>query len=263
MQSTGGGRSVKSVEHAVSIVDVLQRSSPLTLSAIADEVDLSPGTVHTQLATLRDQGYVEKRDGGYALSPRFISIGERVRNQQPIYQAAKGAIQQLADETGEAAHLIREYRGRVLPVLEVFGARAIGVEYHAKKREQLIRHLHCTASGKAYLSQLPGSRVEEIIEEQGLIRKTPNTITDPEELFDELDEIDERGYAIANEEQMIGIRAVGAPVMRVDGSVAAAISVSGPTSRLKGDRLHEELPETVLKVVNMAEVKLNAEEGVT
>lgn len=259
MATQGGGRSVKSVEHATDIIDVLQGSTSLSLSAIAEEVDLAPGTVHTQLATLREQGFVEKRAGGYALSPKFIAMGERVRNQQPVYQAGKEAIQQLADETGEAAHLIREYRGRVLPLYEVFGARAIGVEYHAKKREQLIRHLHCTASGKAYLSQLPESRVEEIIEEQGLIRKTPNTITDPEELFEELREIDERGFAIADEEQMIGIRAVGAPVMRVDGTVAAGISVSGPTSRLKGDHLYEELPDTVRRVVNMTEVKLNAE----
>jgi DNA-binding IclR family transcriptional regulator len=71
--------------------------------------------------------------------------------------------------------------------------------------------------------------------------------------------VDERGFAIADEEQMLGIRAVGVPVMRVDGTPAGAISVSGPTSRLKGSYLTEELPEMVTRATNVTEIKLNRE----
>lgn len=258
MEPGTDSRSVKAVEHAMAIIDALQQHSGLTLTEIANAVGLSPSSVYTQLSTLQQQGYVEKSEKVYALSPQFITIGERVRHQQPLYRAGKGAIQQLADETGEAAHLVSEFTGRLLPLYEVFGARAIGVEYHAKKREQLIRHLHCTASGKAYLANLSEERVREIIGQHGLLRKTPNTITDPDELFEELETVSKQGYAIADEEQMVGIRAIGAPIMRVDGSVAGALSLSGPTSRLKGDRLYNDLRESVLKASNMAEISLNS-----
>lgn len=252
-----GGRTIKAVEHSLSILEYLYAAGPSTLSTIADRIGLSPGSTHTHLATLAAHGFIEQRDQEYALSRRLIGIGERARNQQAVFQAAKNPLHTLADETGEAAHLIQEYDGLVLLLYEVYGAEAAGVEYHSHKRDQLIRHLHCTASGKALLAKLPRDRVEEIVESAELVQNTPNTITDPDDLYAELERVEERGYAISDEEQMLGMRAVGAPVMRVDGTVAAAISVSGPPSRLKGDRLREELRDAVLRAVEETEINLN------
>ncbi|UWG47098.1 DNA-binding transcriptional regulator, IclR family [Halanaeroarchaeum sp. HSR-CO] len=254
-------RHVQSVVHSVKILEELQQPGGVTLSEIAEAVGLAPGTTHTHLETLRAHNFVVKRDGEFFLSPQLITLGERARSQEPIYEAGKKAIQDLASETGEAAHLIREIDGRVLPVYEVFGERAIGVDYHVEKRERLVRHLHCTASGKALLSKLPPEYVEEVLETQGLVTKTPNTIDDREALFEELERVEERGFAIADEEQMLGIRAVGAPIMRIDGSVAGAISVSGPKSRLHGAYLRDELPELVLEAVNVTEINLNRDDS--
>lgn len=250
-------RSVKSVRHSLQILETLQESGGVNLSEIANAVDLSPGTVHTHLSTLRMHDFVVKRDGRYFLNPSLITIGERARSQQPLYEAGKKSIQDLADETGETAHLIREYDGRLLPLYEVFGEQAIGVDYHVKKRERLVRHLHCTASGKSILAKLSRERVEEIIDQHGLVQQGPNTIDDREALFDELDRVARRNVGFADEEQMIGIRAVGAPIMRQDGSVAGAISVSGPTSRLQGEYFRDELPTKVLRAVNTTEINLN------
>ncbi|MFB6134300.1 MAG: IclR family transcriptional regulator [Halanaeroarchaeum sp.] len=257
-QGSDGGRTIKAVEHSLSILDYLYSAGPSTLSTIAKAIGLSPGSTHTHLSTLAAHGFIEQRAQQYALSRRLIGIGERTRNQQAVYQAAKNPLHTLADETGEAAHLIQEYEGLILLLYEVYGAKAVGVEYHSHKRDQLIRHLHCTASGKALLSKLPQERVEEILETSGLEKNTPNTITDPDELFEALERIEERGYAIADEEQMLGMRAVGVPVMRVDATVAAAISASGPPSRLKGDRLHEDLRDAVLQAAEKTEINLNA-----
>lgn len=253
-----GSRTIQSVDNSLSILEFLYSTGPSSLTVIADAVDLSPGSTHTHLATLRKHNYIEKNNDQYQLNRRLISLGERARNQLDIYQAARKPLHSLAEETGEAAHLIQEYEGFVLLLYEVYGTNAIGVEYHARKRDRLIRHLHCTASGKALLSQLPRNRVESIIESSGLMKNTPNTITDPEKLFDEIEKIAEQGYAISDEEQMLGMRAVGAPVMRVDGTVAGAISVSGPPSRLNGDRFEETLKNEVLQAVEVTEINLNS-----
>lgn len=259
MTPSNDRRRVQSVVHSLQILEELQQPGGSTLSEIANAVNLAPGTTHTHLETLRAHNFVVKRDGEFFLSPQLITLGERARSQQPIYEAGKKAVQDLASETGEAAHLIREVDGRVLPVYEVFGEQAIGVDYHVEKRERLVRHLHCTASGKALLSKLPTDYVDEVIDTIGLTKKTPNTIHDRGELFEELQLVEDRGYAIADEEQMLGIRAVGAPIMRIDGTVAGAISVSGPKSRLKGAYLRDELPDLLLKAVNITEINLNRE----
>jgi DNA-binding IclR family transcriptional regulator len=262
MSRESGGRKIQSVDVSCTIIEYLRRANEATVSEVAEAVDLSPGSAHTHLATLMDHGYVRKADGTYRLGPEFLTLGEHVRNNDVLYRAAKEEIEDLAETTGESAHLIMEHRGRVLVLYEVFGDDAVGERYHARKREESLRHLHCTASGKALLAELPRDRVEAIVDEQGMERRTENTITDLEELHEELGRIRDRGFAIADEEQMVGIRAVGAPIVCSDTRVAGALSVSGPASRMDDGRIHGELAERVVRAANVAEVNLNTERGV-
>ena len=258
MASSNVGRTVKSVDHSCEIIDILRQSGGTTVSELASKIDLSPGSVHTHLSTLKAHNLVVQDEQLYRLGPQFLILGEHVRNNDRIYQSAKEAVEELAEATGECAHLIIEHRGCVFALYEAFGDNAIGEDYHARKREESLKHLHCTASGKAMLSQFPRERVDSIIDEHGMDQITTKTITDREELFDRLDRIRDRGFALNDEEQIIGIRAVGAPIMRTDGTVDGAISVSGPTSRLKSDRFREDIPEKVLYATNVAEVNLNS-----
>ncbi|MFA9518259.1 IclR family transcriptional regulator [Halopenitus sp. H-Gu1] len=260
MSHQSGGRKIQSVDVSCSIIEYLRRVNEGTVSEIAEAVDLSPGSAHTHLATLRDYGYVRKSDGTYRLGPELLTLGEHVRNNDELYRAAKDGIEELAETTGESTHLIMEHRGRVLVLYQVFGDDAVGERYHAKKREKSLRHLHCTASGKALLAELPRDRIETIVAEHGMERKTENTITDLDELLEELDRIRDRGFSITDEEQTIGCRAVGASIMRSDGRVAGALSVSGPRSRMRDDRIHGELAERVIRIANVAEVNLNTEQ---
>jgi DNA-binding IclR family transcriptional regulator len=106
---------------------------------------------------------------------------------------------------------------------------------------------------------LPESRVDDIVSEVGLPQVTSNTITDPDTLFAELETVRERGYSFADEEQMTNIRAVAAPITLEDGTVAGALAISGPTSRLQGEQFREELPQKVVDTANVCEVNLQTE----
>lgn len=86
--------------------------------------------------------------------------------------------------------------------------QAVNTNLHMGKRV----FLHQTASGKAILAYTPRSRVEKIIDQRGLNRMTDNTVTDREELFGELDETKERGYAIDDREWYRGLRCIAAPI---------------------------------------------------
>lgn len=96
-----------------------------------------------------------------------------------------------------------------------------------------------------------------IIDRHGLPGRTDRTITDRERLYEELETVRERGFARNDGEEVRGIRAVGAPILTGDDSVLGAISISGPESRLQGDRFEEELPTRVMSAANVIEVNLN------
>jgi DNA-binding IclR family transcriptional regulator len=179
-----------------------------------------------------------------------------VRNYSELYQASKKQIDELAQDSEECAHLIIEHDGKLFALYERFGPKAVGVELHGRKRAEPLNHLHCTAAGKSILTHLPEERLQRVLEGGELPENTSNTITSPQKLADELEEVCQRGYAVVDEEQVQGIRAVGAPVLTADDDVEGAVAISGPTSRLQGERFHEELPRMVMQAANICEVNL-------
>ncbi|ELZ97012.1 transcriptional regulator [Haloferax mucosum ATCC BAA-1512] len=248
-------RRIKSVQTASEILATIQRRSDPTFGDLCDELDASKGTVHTYLATLEDEGFVVKSDGHYRLGFRFVTMGETVRNETDLYRAGQLEVDKLAEQTSEYVHLTVSYRGKEVTMYESRGDNAIAMDYHLRMREA-PQYLHCTSTGKAMLSHFNESRVRDIIDEQGLAEQTENTITDPEHLFRELEQIREQGYAINDEEELRGMRSIGAPIRGVDGDVSGAVSVTAPTSRLSGERFHTEIPELVMQAANIIEVNL-------
>lgn len=256
MNHSTSGRVIKSVLTAMELVEEIRHAKGGTVTELADRTGLSPGAVHTHLSTLKQAGYVVQRGTTYTLGPQFLACGEYVRNDSELYQASKGQVDDLAAESGECAHLIIEHDGKLFALYERFGSKAVGVELHNRKREEPLDHLHCTAAGKAILAHLPSERTQDIIHRSKLPQNTPNTITAPSTLAEELDDVRQRGYALVDEEQMQGIRAVGAPVLDAEGDVRGAIALSGPTSRLQYDLFREEFPEMVMEAANICEVNL-------
>lgn len=248
-------RQIQSVLTACELVEAVQRSNGATLQELTDGVDLSAGTVHTYLSTLVECGFLTKEDGAYQLGFRFVTMGEHVRNETDLYAAGQEEVDKLADRSGEYVHLVTENNGREVAIYERRGQHAVGKDYHLKLRES-PQHLHDSASGKAILSRLSEERVSEIVSREGLVRQTENTITDRDRLVAELETVRERGYAVNDEEEIRGLRAVGAPVVDNDGSVVGAVSVTAPTSRLKGERFEREIPEMVMEAANLIEVNL-------
>jgi len=100
---------------------------------------------------------------------------------------------------------------------------------------------------------MPRERVDQILNQHGLPQVTENTITDRQELFDELDTVREQGFAIDNEERVDGVWCIGAPI-KSEGNVLGAVSVSGPTNRMKSERFDDGIPEMVRSTANVIEV---------
>ncbi len=254
-------RRIKSVETTFQILRYLAENGPAGISELGESIDLSPGSVHTHLATLKLNGFVQQHGDTYRLGMEFIPYGEHVRNQMTLYRAGKHEIHKLAHEYDAVAHLSTEYDGKLLLIHETFGKDAIGKEIHTEKRDKPQAHLHSTAAGKAILAYMPESAVEEIIERVGLPAYTSHTVTDKEILYDELDEIRNQRYAVNNEEVVPGNRGIGAPILHEDHDIVGAISISGPANNWRNEQVEEELVEAVIRSANNVEINIHTEDS--
>ena len=249
-------RTLQTSTTTLNVINALKSLNGATVTEMADYLDLSKGGAYHHLATLRENDFVIKSGDEYDLSPRFILIGEHVRQESLLYRFGKEELDKLVAETGEYAQLVTEQHGLGIVVYLKRGENAMGNTY-SDQMERRSLNLHHLAAGKAILERLPDDRVETIVEQHGLQERTSNTITDVDDLFEELSEVNERGYAYNIEEEVDGLRAVGAAIDGPDGNVLGAISLSGPRSRMQGDRLREEIPEKVMNTADVIEFNIN------
>jgi len=244
-------KRIKSVQSTFRIINKLKELDGATISELTDELDLVKSTIHCHIATLRDEGYVMKEGNEYVLSHYFLEIGSYTRTQSDLYQHGRPKIDDLAEETKESSWLVAEQHGKGIYLYNSAGERSV----KTLSRIGLLSDLHVTAAGKCILAYSSEEKVDRVIEEHGLPRMTENTITDREELYQELEVVREQGYSLNREESLKGIHAVGSPVIDADGSVVGAISVSGPANRLIGERFESELPMKIRGIAN--EIELN------
>jgi len=244
--------TITATRTSLRIVEALKRLDGAGTTAVANDLGIAKSTVHNHLQTLEDEGYITNEGSAYHVGLRFLELGEYKRNRMDIYEKARPEVASLAEKTGEMANAAVEEHGEGVYITRAEGSEAVSVDTYAGKRV----NLHCTALGKTILAMLPEGRVDEIIDTHGLPARTENTITDRAELKAELVDIRERGHAYDREERLPGLRCVAAPVTSEDGDPVAALSVSGPTSRIKGDLFHEEIPEMLQSAVNVVEINL-------
>ncbi|WP_265112069.1 IclR family transcriptional regulator [Halosolutus halophilus] len=241
--------SVNTAKRTLDLLEHVGRYDGVTFSEVMEAMDMPKSTAHDYLQTLLTLGYLIESDGKYHLSTKFLDLGEQRRRDMAIYQAARPNIRKLARETGEHSSLMIEENGRGVLLDTAIGDEAVSLNVRPGQRLPLTT----TAPGKAILAHLPDQRIEDILDKHGLPIATPNTIIDREDLFDELDSIEQRGYALDLEEHVEGIRSIGAPIV-VRGTVVGAIGLGGPVRRFSDERLADEFPELLLEAANVIEV---------
>jgi len=249
-------KEIGSIRRGNRLVERLIELEVASTSTLADELDMPTSSVHDYVTTLESIGYLTKTgDGRYRISGRFLRLGNEVRNRYDVYRMAEPELATLADETGEYVSLMVEDGGLGLILSMKQGEKAA----HVKIEETypgIRTRLNTTANGKAIFSSLSEERVQEIVENYGLSKKTENTIGEPEELYAEIERIRERGYAIDDEERFEGMRGISAPLMSEPDETVSAIGIYGPTNRLTDDVLHETFADRLLQITNVIQVSL-------
>lgn len=253
-------RTLETATRTLAVIEKLKEMNGATVTEMADALGCSKGGAYNHLVTLYENDFLVKEDNVYDLSPRFILLGEHVRQDSLLYQFGKDELEELIERTGEYGQLMTEAHGLAIVIYLHRGEKAIGSDYplHMEKKPLFLHHL---SAGKAMLAHLPRERVDAIIAKHGLPERTENTITDRETLYSELETVRDRGYAYNNEEEVDGLRAIGAPIHGPDDEILGALSLSGPKSRMQGDRFQQEIPKMVKDTADIIEINIKMEFG--
>ena len=243
------GRTIRSVEIAFAIIDVLQSNDGIGVTELADELGHSKSTIHSHLRTLEEQRIVARDGDGYRLSLRLLDMANHVREQIDNYDVIKTEVDKLAEETGEIAQFGIEEHGKVSYLYKEAGEDAVVTASRVGTQQPL----HSTALGKTMLAFLPPEEAREYVDTIDFTSSTPQTITSRDALLEELEATRERGYGIDDEENIEGLRCVAAPITD-GGTVLGAVSLTGPSSRFTEERIHGDLSENVMRTANIIEL---------
>ena len=164
MEPKSAKNPVRSIERASEILTLLKQRNGARLVELEDEIDLSKGTIHSYLATLKQCGLVAKRGMVYHVGFGCLDLGGHVRDRSPLYAAGREGADELAEKSGELVALVTNWHGRCLWLYRTTGDNAMPADTYLGVQLPM----HCTASGKALLAELPDERVDGIVDAHGL-----------------------------------------------------------------------------------------------
>lgn len=227
----------RSLTRAISILNLFNsRKEEWGITEISQQLGLPKSTVHGLIKTLEEHHFVElTASSKYRLGFRLYELGMNYQTSARLDSVAEPQIKILAGKYEQSVH-IAIYAGRMATFL--LGNKA-GTSNILFPRIGAGIAAYCTGVGKVLLAWQSEAHIEEYLQSETLVTYTGNTITDPQKLREELDKTRERGYALDNEEIVIGIGCVAAPVFAFSNQVIAAISISGNADLILRQRRDE------------------------
>jgi DNA-binding IclR family transcriptional regulator len=222
---------VQSLARGLMIIDIIAASqNSVGITELSQRLQIDKSTASRLVQTLANYGWVERDDAGrrYRIGPKFSPFSQNSPlNHERIRLLARPVLIQLVAQTGECAHIAVPMLGGVYVIDDVETDALLRVVSGVGRTTQL----HCTALGKVLLAfgylDLP----------RELTRFTTRTITDYQQLEDELAHVRAQGFAVDDEELTEGVRCIAAPIQNFAGDCVAAIGISGPAVRVTADRV--------------------------
>lgn len=237
--------SIAVLDRALDVLELLAATAePIGVTEIARQVGATKSATWRILFNLDARGYVDKDadSGRYTIGARFSELGIRHGSRASLVQFAHPHLEWLARTFGETANLAVIEGGQVLYIDIVESPHDLRLAARVGARDAV----HSTALGKAILAFLPEDEIDRALAGP-LTPRTPQTVTDPTRIRAELEQVRASGIAVEFGQNEIAASCLGVPVFGPNGEVIAAVSVSGPETRMattETDRIREALLST-------------------
>jgi DNA-binding IclR family transcriptional regulator len=227
---------VPAIDRALNVLECLSQSRKgYSVSELSRRLALPKSSVHLILRTLERRGYLQKQSSGgrYKFGMKLIALSRTALDGVELRDEARPALAALAQRTGLTVHMGVLERSEIVIIERLESASPVRVVSWIGRRMDL----NSTAIGKALIAHLGDAEFESQVRPSQLARHNERTIASMAALRKELDRVRKLGYAVCDEEDEIGVRCVGAPVVNAQGHAIAAISVAGTTLQIPPDRV--------------------------
>jgi IclR family KDG regulon transcriptional repressor len=234
------------------LAELARSRQPLGATELAQRLALGKSDTHRLAQTLVEQGYARQdaATGAYRASVRVWELGAAVLANLDLKQAAAGPMQVLLAKTRETVHLSMLDGDEVVYLDKLDSPEPVRAYTQIGGRAPA----HCVATGKALLAFQPTALLDALAGR--LAAHSPNSIVARAAFLDEMARIRAAGFATNRGEWRVSVWGVAAPIHGPDGSVVAAVGVSGPAERVRGARL-KTLGTEVVTAAHAIETALN------
>ncbi|MBV9304782.1 MAG: IclR family transcriptional regulator [Acidobacteriaceae bacterium] len=252
LQNSHPSTAVERAFRILEFLDCTQRA--WNISEVSRRLSLPKSTTHILMLTLERLGYIERDPATrtFVLSIKLAALGDTVLKTTPLAIMALSPMRSLAHSLALTVHLAMQEKEQAVYVQKVEGPGFIRFDTYVGKRT----NLHCTAVGKVLLAYNSPESQRHYFSKIVFTRHTSRTIDSVSPLKRELLAVSERGWAIDDQEEELGVRCLAVPVRSVKGLVAAALGVTGTVTQLP-----EQVIEKVVHALKQTAALVEASQG--
>ena len=219
------------VERALAMLEaVAQEPEGLSNAEISRKLKIPKSSASYILRTLETQAYLNRdpETGKYRVGLKILSLSRGALSGIDVREVALPVMRHLTAKTHLTCHLAILDGPDAVYIEKVEPDGFLRVDTWVGRRMRV----HATSVGKALVAFIPEERLQKILSERGMEKRTPKTITNLPRLLKELEKVRAQGYAVDDEENNLAARCVGAPVFNQQGTIEASLGLSGTTNQV-------------------------------
>ena len=223
------------VERALAMLEaVAQDSEGLSNADISRKLQIPKSSASYILRTLENQGYLNRdANGKYRVGLKILSLSRGALSGIDVREVALPIMRHLVEKTSLTCHLAILDGPEAVYIEKVEPPGFIRMDTWVGRRMRI----HATSVGKALAAFIPQERLQKIVSERAMEKRTPKTITTLPRLLKELEKVRTQGYAVDDEENNLGARCVGAPVFNQQGAIEASVGLSGTIGQVNAQTM--------------------------
>ncbi|NYZ11347.1 IclR family transcriptional regulator [Azospirillum sp. RWY-5-1] len=241
VENEGGERRAAADRMLSVLEEVATAGRPVAVRDVAEALELPKPTAHRLVNTLLERGLLARSIDRRAVTvgPKLTQLALAILRSSVVQAPVRSVLRGVSSQLGETTNI------GVLEGNEVVYLDRVEAEHWPLRLQFGVGSrvpLYCTAMGKLFTANLPEAQRERVISATRFLKLTNNTIMDADRLREELATIRAQGYAVDDEEFIIGVFCIAVPVRDARGRVIAGLAVQGPQARLPRERVGECLP---------------------
>lgn len=225
---------VQALSRGLKILEILSENGMMTISEMAEILQVDKSTVSRLVETLRyhDMVQLNKSTKKYQLGLRILNLGTSLESNFSVLHIARPIIRDVAEELNQSVHLAA-FNNTMAYVID---QSVRSSSYSLSANIGMIEPMHASSVGKCILAYRREEKIHQMLEHYEYMKYTEKTILDKEALLQELARIRKQGFAVDDEEVVMGVRCVAVPVFDIGKHVGYSLGISGPISLMTEEK---------------------------